>query len=646
MPPVRRVDGLWDHRFRVFGFPEGSWDGVWTTGRIRGRQATGWFQLQANPGDHPIVGGFSGSPVWDDETGAVVGMTVAADRDPDVTTAYLIPVEQVLGLDPELLPNPYRGLQPFDEEHAEYFFGRDEELARLAAAVDRCPLVVVAGPSGAGKSSLVHAGLVPRLRAEGARIGRARLSSTTAAPAELVAAVLELADPASNPARRARDTERIAGLLSDAGTRAAALDELVDALRGATGERFVLVLDQFEELAGTDPDAARRLLGDLATLVSAGTGVRAVLTARGGVLDDVLTPDIASALDSGTVLVGPMDRAALREAIVRPAERAPGLGFEDGLVERVLDDAGTEPGQLPLVESLLARLWARREGGFLTLAGYRAAGGVAGALAAHADDVVGRLATEDDRLLRRLLTRLVTTDRDGRFVRRPVPYADLPPELRALVPPLVTGRLLVVAGGERTGGTVDLAHQALIDHWPRLRDWLGADRDFLRWRSDLDAARHRWEAARPRPRRPAARSGAGRGRRVGRPRGRADRRRAALPAHQPRAPAHRTQAAVRDHRRRGRARAGGGHPHRGRGPARQPDRRAAGDRRRRSLGRGGACTRQQPTRARRGARAGRLAERPHQCRGDHRPRRPVPRLQRHRTDFGGTGRADRDPRGR
>src|SRR5690606_36225723 len=302
---------------------------------------------------------------------------------------------------------------------------------------------------------------------------------------------------------------------------------------------------------------------------------RAVLTARGGVLDDVLTPDIASALDSGTVLVGPMDRAALREAIVRPAERAPGLGFEDGLVERVLDDAGTEPGQLPLVESLLARLWARREGGFLTLAGYRAAGGVAGALAAHADDVVGRLVTEDDRLLRRLLTRLVTTDRDGRFVRRPVPDADLPPELRALVPPLVTGRLLVVAGGERTGGTVDLAHQALIDHWPRLRDWLGADRDFLRWRSDLDAARHRWEAARPRPRRPAARSGAGRGLRVGRPRGRADRRRAALPAHQPRAPAHRTQAAVRDHRRRGRARAGGGHPHRGRGPARQPDQRAA-----------------------------------------------------------------------
>jgi hypothetical protein len=495
MPPVRRVEGLWDHRFRVFGFPDGSWDGVWTTGRIRDRQGTGWFQLQGSPGDQPIVGGFSGSPVWDDETGAVVGMTVAADRDPSVTTAYLIPVDQVLGLDPELLPNPYRGLQPFDEEHAEYFFGRDDELARLRDAVSRCPLVVVAGPSGAGKSSLVHAGLVPSLRADGARIGRARLSSASTVFAELVAAVLELADPASNPARRARDTERIAGLMADPATRAAAVEELTDALRGATGERFVLILDQFEELAGTDPEAARRLLGDLAALVTAGTGVRAVLTARGGVLDDVLTPDIAKALGSGTVLVGPMDRAALREAIVRPAERAPGLAFEAGLVDRVLDDAGAEPGQLPLVESLLAQLWTRREGGWLTLSAYHDAGGVAGALAAHADDVIRQLPAPDDQLLRTLLARLVTAGRDGRFIRRPVPYAELSPELRVLVPPLVAGRLLVVAGGERTGGTVDLAHQALIDHWPKLRDWLEADRDFLHWRAELDAAQHRWQAA-------------------------------------------------------------------------------------------------------------------------------------------------------
>jgi hypothetical protein len=89
--PVRRIGALWGHRYRMFGFPEGRMDGVWSTGVIRGAQATGWFQLQGAVGDQPVRGGFSGSPVWDDRTGPVVGMTAAADRDAEVTTAYLIP---------------------------------------------------------------------------------------------------------------------------------------------------------------------------------------------------------------------------------------------------------------------------------------------------------------------------------------------------------------------------------------------------------------------------------------------------------------------------------------------------------------------------------------------------------------------------
>src|SRR5882724_3051236 len=169
MPPVRRVEKLWDHGFWVQGFPDGQIDGVWSTGLIRGEQGTRWFQLQSTPGEQRIEGGFSGTPVWDAESGAVVGMTVAADRG-DTTTAYLIPIEQVLGLDPELLPCPYRGLRPFDEEHAATFYGRDAEIERLVQALRRRPVVAVAGPSGAGKSSLVRAGLLPRLRETGAGI--------------------------------------------------------------------------------------------------------------------------------------------------------------------------------------------------------------------------------------------------------------------------------------------------------------------------------------------------------------------------------------------------------------------------------------------------------------------------------------------
>ena len=502
MPPVRRVEGLWDHRFRVFGFPAGRWDGVWSTGLIRSHQATGWFQLQSTPGDQPIEGGFSGAPVWDDDSAAVVGMTVAADRDPTVTTAYLISMEHVLGLDPDLLPSPYRGLEPFGEEHAEYFFGRTGELRRLREALQDSPLVAVAGPSGVGKSSLVRAGLLPSVRVEGARVADINPRLGQPAVIELVRAILTLANPGSTEVRRTDDAERLAqALTGDPDRRTGALAELNRAIEGAGAARLVLFVDQFEEYAAAAPEAAGELLdllGGLVGPIGPSSPLRVVLTVRGLALDELLTPALARTVGSGTVLVGPMDRAALREAIVRPSERAPGLAFEPGLIDRILDDAAAEPGQLSLVESLLAQLWQLREGGVLTVGGYQSAGGVAGALARHAEQVVESLVgqAEDLDRLRRLCCRLAVPAADGRFVRRSFPYAMLPADLRPLVARLAAGRLVVISGGNATSaGAVELAHQSLTEHWPRLRDWLTTDRDFLAWRSDLDAARLRWEVS-------------------------------------------------------------------------------------------------------------------------------------------------------
>lgn len=478
MPPLRRVDRLWDHTFRVLGFPEGLSDGVWATGRIRGEQGTRWFQLQAAVGDQAIVEGFSGSPVWDEETGAVVGMTVATDASGRSTTAYLIPIDQVIGVDPALLPCPYRGLRPFGEEHAAYFFGRDRDIARLVDLIEREPLVAVAGPSGAGKSSLVRAGLLPRVRAAGGLVAELRLAPQARPDAALMAALASVVDGASMP-----------------GDPTAA--ELVHAIGDA---RIVLVVDQFEELAAADPEAAQHLIALIGELISTAAdggppAVRAVLTLRSATLDTVLAPGTADILGTGTLLLAPMERGQLRDAIVAPAERAPGLSFESGLVDRILDDAATEPGQLPLVESLLTELWERRDGGHLTVAAYERAGGVAGVVATHAEEVVRRLTdTADEGRLRRLFTSLATSDRDGRFVRRPVPLAELAPDLLPLLQSLTDGRLVVVerdTGGEEL---VQLAHQALIAHWPRLHGWLAEDRDFLTWRAQLDQQRERWDA--------------------------------------------------------------------------------------------------------------------------------------------------------
>ena len=447
MPPLRRVEPLDGRSFSVLGFPAGLADGVWTTGRVEARQDGIRHRLHAASGEQPVDAGFSGAPVWEARTGAVAGMVVYRRGG----EAEIVPIDEVLGLDPERLPCPYLGLRRFDEAQADTFFGRDDDIERLADLVARQPVVAVAGPSGAGKSSLVRAGLVPRLRAAGAEIVYLR------------------AEPGAR---------------------------LQESLPEAHDRDLVLVIDQFEELAALDPAAARELLEAVVRRTDQGFGprVRAVLTLRWTTLDEMLTPELIDTLDAGTVLVGPLDRARLQEAIIRPAERPPGLAFEQGLVETILDDAGAEPGRLPLVESLLADLWERRAGGFLTLRDYEAAGGVAGALAQHAEAVVGALPPDADAALRRLVTALARPDRDGRFVRRPVPLDQLPAAQRALVPALTAGRLVIVSPLARGTDVVEFAHQALVDHWPRLRSWLAADREFLAWREQVGVQRERWEA--------------------------------------------------------------------------------------------------------------------------------------------------------
>ncbi|GAA0937473.1 hypothetical protein GCM10009559_30550 [Pseudonocardia zijingensis] len=442
VPPVRGIARLWGHGFRVLGFPEGGAGGVWTSGEIRGEQGTRWFQLHTGVGEPRVEPGFSGTPVWDTASGAVVGMTVAAVRGDTTAAAYLIPVDAVFALDQSLVPCPYPGARPFDDEHAAYFHGRDDDIARLADATSRRAVVAVAGPSGVGKSSLVRAGLLPRLRAAGTPVVECRLD----------------VDP---------------------------VGEVASALAGAP-EGAVVVLDQFEELATLAPETAGALLDEVITRTGTGR-VRAVLTLRWAAFER-LDPRLTAALDEATVQVTPLDRAGLRDAIVGPAEQAPGLSFEDGLVDRILDDAGTEPGQLPLVSALLADLWDHREDGRATLRGYLECGGVAGALAQHADRVVDSLAA-DEQTVRRLFTALAEPGRDGRFVRRPVPLADLPAEQRELAEALADRRLLVVSRD-----AVELAHQALIEHWPRLRDWLSADREFLSWLAGLQDRRARWES--------------------------------------------------------------------------------------------------------------------------------------------------------
>ncbi|NUT99067.1 MAG: hypothetical protein HOY78_44400 [Saccharothrix sp.] len=462
--PVPRVADadVWGHRVRVLGFPEGYDDGRWLTGTLLGRQGTGWVQVEV---DGVVRRGFSGAPVWDEDAGGVVGMLVAGAPD---GTGFLIPG---VDLGPEWTvasPEPYRGLAPFEEADESLFHGRDADVARLVEHVRHRGFVLVAGPSGSGKSSLVRAGLLPGLRRDGVAVSVVRHTPGVGARALFADLVAGLGGDRRAVRGSLRDAEDIALLAAD--------------LRREHG-RALLFVDQFEEVVSQDPGLARELLGLLLALRAA-ADVAVVLTVRSDSLDDLVTPESAAVLEHGYLLVAPPDAEGLRAAVVEPVKAVGGVVFEEGLVDRVLADAGREPGRLPLVEFALTELWRRRSGGVLTHRAYTGIGAVSGALTEYADRALWEHVVDKD-AARRLLTRLVRAED---LTRRRVPLAEV--EDRALLAVLVRTRLVVVGDG-----AVELAHQALIDRWERLRGWLHADREFLAWRDELAQRRVQWEAS-------------------------------------------------------------------------------------------------------------------------------------------------------
>ncbi|MEU7524386.1 serine protease [Saccharothrix sp. NPDC042600] len=438
----------WGQRFRVPGFPAGGEDGVWVGGSLRERQGTGWVQMQADDGPR-IARGFSGSPVWSEDLDAVIGMTVAAQRSSGA--AYLIPSEALVEVADELAPPcPFRGLRAFRAADARYFFGRDDDIDRLAERVARRRVVLVVGPSGCGKSSLVDAGLRPRLEAAGTPVAVVR--------------------PA--PGQSA--------------------DELLAVLRPAAAPGAVLVIDQFEEVVTGDPGTARDVLRLLDELTAAPDGPRVVLTLRAGSLDGLLATGGVPALDDATVFLEPLTGDRLRQAVERPVALTPGVAYQDGVVDRVLADAQAGTGLLPLVEFTLTELWRAREAGLLTLRAYARLGGVAGALAGHAERFHRGLAPAEREPVRRLLVRLARPVEDG-FALRPMRADEVPEDLRRVVDVLLGARLLVVREDPGQPRVLALAHEALLHNWKTLRGWLEADREFLAWHAQVRERAEQWE---------------------------------------------------------------------------------------------------------------------------------------------------------
>jgi hypothetical protein len=406
---------------------------------------------------------------------------------------------------------PYRGLNRFREEDARYFFGREKLTELLLSQVLSQKLVAVVGRSGTGKSSLVQAGLLPQLR-------RSRPPATAweimsfvpdRSPfAELVrSAVNDILCPQLNPGAQLEQAGRLIGLVQNESLPVSAvLDQMLQRL--AAGTRLLIVIDQFEEIFRVTSAAEReRFLAALLPAVDK-RPITLVITLRADFYGQAISyRPLSDLIQNGLVNVGPMSRDELRLATEGPA-RVAGVQFQAGLVDRLLDQLDEEPGNLPLLEFALEELWTRRERRLIPNAALSSLGpatsngtvpsetGLMGAIAAQADRTLQRLSAAEQAAALRTFLRLVRVagaDEEGADTRRRVPVSSLSSVERAAAEQFVAARLLVVDRTRVSGDeTLDVAHEAVVRHWPRLRQEIHDNRPFLLWRQQLEAFREAW----------------------------------------------------------------------------------------------------------------------------------------------------------
>ena len=384
---------------------------------------------------------------------------------------------------------PYKGLAAYEEEDEAYFFGREPVVAELCARLAGTLFLSVIGPSGSGKSSAVRAGLLPALR-DGCVPGSASWKTAVLIPGAQPLASLALAasqfsdtNPGKFYAQLRKDNQAL--------TKALCKAEEGD-------NRWLIVVDQFEELfALCHVEEERRQFIDnlLHAMEACSDRLRLILTMRADFYGRCADyPGLAAAQKDG-FLLGPLEKDGLCQIINKPAALA-GLLLEPGLADIILADVTGEPGALPLLSHALLETWKRRDGRTLTLEGYRASGGISGAIAQTADSVYKRLTPQQQTMTRRIFLRLTELAEDGiQDTRRRVApnelvlYEEDEESVAAVLKKLVDARLITT--GENT---VEVAHEALIHEWPQLRQWLEEDREGLRIHRHLTETAQAWAA--------------------------------------------------------------------------------------------------------------------------------------------------------
>lgn len=402
--------------------------------------------------------------------------------------------------------NPYRGLEPYNEDHADIFFGRAEQIRQLAGRVGGQPLTIVLGASGTGKSSLVKAGLAPHLRNQ-----------------PKAWEILPPLRPGDAPIRGLAETvmARLGGDPVEP-TPQAIIDRIVDWVSAHPDTRLLILVDQFEELITLCRAEEERLrfLTLLADLVEQeAEQVRVVLTLRTDFEPQFANSPLAPLWSASRFVVTPLTQAELREVIERPAA-ARVLFFEPlELVDQLIDEVIQTPGALPLLSFTLSELYlkylqrqetAQREGvtieRALTAEDYRLLGGVIGSLRTRANEVFNGLDEAHQQTMQRIILRMVAVE-GGELARRRVlgteldyPSAEENRRVQAVIERMVAARLLVQGSADFNDdhvldAYVEPAHDALVRAWDKLLLWRRAAADYLPLQRRLTQAAQEWAAA-------------------------------------------------------------------------------------------------------------------------------------------------------
>ena len=430
--------------------------------------------------------------------------------------------------------SPFRGLAAFDTEHAAIFCGRTGAISDVLNALRKQategrPFVMVLGMSGVGKSSLVRAGVIPALTTpsviEGIGVWRRLVllpsDASTGDGKDLFDALARalMRDGALPELGEGATVDEVASLLRETPkaavpivrsslARIAADVQREERLARPPAVRVALVVDQFEELftlPWVTPAVRTGFVAALSALVRSGH-VWGLATLRSDFYSRCTDlPELLSLKEgAGQYDLQPPTAAEIGLMIRQPARMA-GLRFEEArdtgerLDDLLRDAAMHEAGALPLLEFTLEEIYKRAEGGLLTLSAYRALGGIEGAVASRAEEVLLALTPGEQACLPAVLRALVAVgigeEAPVARMRAPVATVAREPAAQALLDAFVRNRLFVVHRGDDGMPVVSLAHEALVHHWPRLRQWLENDRKFLRARARIAAAEALWGEA-------------------------------------------------------------------------------------------------------------------------------------------------------